>query len=80
MKQYKVTYKSFDMDDKPTIKIFDQWYEAEQWIQDEKQARIDHTVQHCPYHITEKDLADIEEQEHVLISVETIQQTKGSKL
>ncbi len=72
MKQYKVTYKSFDMDDQPTIKIFDQWYEAEQWIQDEKQARIDHTVQHCPYYITENDLADIEKQEHVLISVETI--------
>lgn len=71
-KQYKVTYKSFEMDNKPTIKIFDQWYEAEQWIQDEKQARIDHTIQHSPYHITEKDLADIEEQEHVLISVETI--------
>ena len=72
MKQYKVIYKSFDMDNKPVIKIFDQWHEAEEWIQNEKQARIDHTVQHSPYYITEKDLAKIEEQEHVLISVQTI--------
>jgi len=72
MKQYKVTYKAFDMDNKPLVKVFDQWYEAEQWIQDEKQARIDHTIQHCPYYINESDLADIERSEHSLISVEQI--------
>ena len=70
--RYKVTYKAFDMDDKPVIKFFDQWYEAEEWIQDEKQARIDHTIQHCPYYINESDLADIEEQEHCLINVQQV--------
>ena len=70
--KYQVTAKAFMYDDKPEIKVFDEWYEAEQWIQEEIECRVSWRVTHTPYYITEKDLADIEQEEASCIEVTQI--------
>ena len=69
---YKVTYASFPLDEKPVIKTFDEEYEAEEWLNDELQHRIDYTVQHSPYTISEKEYKEIEEYEYSLVRIEEI--------
>ena len=70
--QYQVTAKAFVYDDKPEIKVFDEWYEAEQWIQEEIESRVSWRVTHTPYYITEQDVADIEQEEASCIEVKQI--------
>ena len=67
---YKVTYAIDSLDTNPVIKIFESEYEAEEWLNDEVQHRIDYTVQHSPYTISEKEYKEIEEYEYSLVSIE----------
>ena len=69
---YKVTYASFPLDEKPVIKTFESEYEAEEWLNDEIQHRIDYTVQHSPYTISEKEYQEIQEYEYSLVRIEEI--------
>ena len=69
---YKVTYSIDSLDTKPVIKIFESEYEAEEWLNDEVQHRIDYTVQHSPYTISEKEYKEIEEYEYSLVRIEEI--------
>ena len=69
---YKVTYASFPLDEKPVIKTFDEHYEMEEWIFDEVQRRMDYVVQHSPYTISEKEYKEIEEYEYSLVKIEEI--------
>ena len=69
---YKVTYSIDSLDTKPVIKIFESEYEAEEWLNDEVQHRIDYTVQHSPYTISEKEYKEIEEYEYSLVRLEEI--------
>ena len=69
---YKVTYASFPLDEKPVIKTFEHEYEAEEWLNDEVQHRIDYTVQHSPYTISEKEYKEIEEYEYSLVRIEKL--------
>lgn len=71
-RNYKVSYSIDYLDPNPTIKYFDEWYEMQDWIYSEVQARIDHTVQHSPFFINEKDLKEIEEKEHSLVKIEEL--------
>jgi len=69
---YKVTYAIDSLDTKPVIKLFESEYEAEEWLNDEVQHRIDYTVQHSPYTISEKEYKEIEEYEYSLVRIEKL--------
>ena len=71
---YKVTYAIDSLDTKPVIKIFESEYEAEEWLNDEVQHRIDYTVQHSPFTISEEEYREIEEYEYSLVRIEEIKQ------
>ena len=73
---YKVTYASFPLDEKPVIKTFETEYEAEEWLHNEVQERMDYTVQHSPYTISEEEYRDIEEYEHTLVRIEKVESKK----
>ena len=73
---YKVTYASFPLDEKPVIKTFESEYEALEWLENEVQERIDYTVQHSPYTISEEEYREIEESEYTLIRIEKVELKK----
>ena len=69
---YKVIYPVDSLDTNPTIKIFNEEYEALEWVENEVQERIDYTVQHSPYSISEEEYKEIEEYEYSLVRIEKI--------
>ena len=69
---YKVTYAIDSLDTNPVIKTFETEYEAEEWLNDEVQHRIDYTVQHSPFTISEEEYREIEESEYSLIRIEEV--------
>ena len=69
---YKVTYAIDSLDTNPTIKTFDEEYEALEWLENEVQERMDYTVQHSPYTISEKEYQEIEENEYSLVRIEKL--------
>jgi hypothetical protein len=46
---WKVTYAVDSLDPNPTVKTFDEEYEAIDWLGDEMSRRVDHVVQHSLY-------------------------------
>ena len=68
--KYKVTYPTHEMDSKPTVKFFDLHDEAEDWIHEEVQRRVDFTVQHSSDTVSEEELKQIEEYEYYLVKFE----------
>ena len=72
---WKVTYSSDSLDPNPTIKIFDLWNELEDWINEEVQHRVQWTVDHSPYSISEEELEQIEEQEFSLVNIQNIKES-----
>ena len=73
---YKVIYPVDSLDSNPTIKIFNEEYEALEWLENEVQERIDYTVQHSPYTISEEEYRDIEEYEYSLVRIEKVESKK----
>ena len=73
---YKVTYAIDSLDTNPTIKIFEHEYEAEEWLHNEVQERMDYTVQHSPFTISEEEYRDIEEYEYSLVRLEKVDNKK----
>ena len=69
---YKVTYPVNHLDNNPTIKIFDEWYEMQDWISEEVNNRVQWTVDHSPYSISEEELEQLEEEEYSLINIKEI--------
>ena len=69
---YKVTYAIDSLDTNPTIKTFEHEYEAEEWLNDEVQRRMDYVVQHSPYTISEEEYREIEENEYTLVRIEKL--------
>ena len=69
---YKVTYAIDSLDPNPTIKIFEHEYEAEEWLHNEVQERMDYTVQHSPFSISEEEYKEIEENEYTLVRIEKL--------
>ena len=67
MENLKVTYYLNTglawVDPNPTIKYFEFFEDMEDWINEEVQRRVDFTVQHSPYTISEEELEEIEQQE-----------------
>ena len=71
--KYKVTYPCDEMDWKnPTVKYFAFHHEMEDWVHEEVQRRVDFTVQHSPYSVSEEELKEIEEYEWYLVKVEEV--------
>ena len=69
---YKVTYAIDSLDSNPTIKTFEHECEAEEWLYNEVQERIDYIVQHSPFTISEKEHQEIEENEYTLVRIEKL--------
>ena len=69
---YKVTYASFPLDEKPVIKTFESEYEAEEWLHNEVSERIDYIVQHSQYTISEEEYYEIEQNEYSLVRIEKL--------
>ena len=69
---YKVTYAIDSLDTKPVIKLFESEYEAEEWLHNEVQERIDYIVQHSPFAISEEEYKEIEENEYTLVRIEKL--------
>lgn len=67
---YKVTYAIDSLDNNPTIKIFNEEYEALEWVENEVQRRIDYIVQHSPFTISEEEYQQIEESEYSLVQIQ----------
>ena len=73
---YKVTYAIDSLDTNPVIKLFESEYEAEEWMNDEIQERMDYIVQHSQYTISEKEYQEIEEYEYSLVRLEKVESKK----
>lgn len=73
---YKVTYAIDSLDTKPVIKTFETEYEAEEWLHNEVQERINWTIEHSPFTISEKEYKEIEENEYSLVRIEKITSNK----
>ncbi len=72
IRKYKVTYKIDHLDNKPSVDYFDCFYEMQEFISSEIERRIQFTVDHSPYLLTESDLSDLKESENDLITIEEI--------
>ena len=73
---YKVTYAIDTFDPNPTVRTFEHEYEAEEWLHNEVQERMDYTVQHSPFTISEEEYQEIEEYEYSLVKIEKITSNK----
>jgi len=69
---YKVTYAIDSLDTQPVVKLFDEEYEAIEWMNDEIQRRIEYVVAHSQFSISEKRYKEIEENEHSLARIEKL--------
>mgnify|MGYP003144289670 CR=1 FL=1 len=69
---YKVTYAIDSLDTKPTIKFFENEFDAEEWLHNEVQERISWTIEHSPFTISEKEYEEIEENEYTLVRIEKL--------
>ena len=73
--KYKVThFKDCGawIDPNPTIEYFEEWDELEDYAYEETQRRIDLTVQHSPFTISEEEYKEIEEYEYSLLKIEEL--------
>jgi hypothetical protein len=66
----KVTYAIDTLDNSPVVEIFDTMSEAQDWVADEMQRRIDWTVSHSPYPISDDELDEMRETELTLVRIE----------
>ena len=69
---YKVTYAIDSLDTKPVIKIFENEHDAEEFLHESVQQRMDFIVQHSQYTISEKEYQEIEENEYTLVRIEKL--------
>jgi hypothetical protein len=65
----KVSYSIDIMDPNPTVKTFDTIDEAHDWIHQEVSERVEFTVSHSPYRMSESDIQDLEANEYALVSI-----------
>lgn len=69
---YRVTYAIDSLDPNPTIRIFEDEWEAHEFLSDAIASRIDYIVQHSPYSISEDEYDAISEMEHSLARIERV--------
>lgn len=64
-----VTYAIDSGDPNPSVEIFDTMNEAQDWISEEMEGRVEWIVSHSQYSIDEKELEDIRQNEWTLIRI-----------
>jgi len=69
---YRVTYAIDYLDPNPTVKLFEDEWEAHEWLSDAMASRVDYIVQHSQYSLSEDDLQAIEETEASLARIERV--------
>jgi hypothetical protein len=74
---YKVTYAIDSMDSNPTIKYFDLFDEAENWLHEEVQNRVQWCVDHSPYTISEEEHIHLQEEEYLLTRLEEVEKVNA---
>lgn len=65
----KVTYAIDTLDPNPTVELFDTMSEAQDWVADEMQRRIDWAVSHSPHPISDDELEEMQETELQLVRI-----------
>jgi hypothetical protein len=70
---YKVTIAIDYLDTDPTIKIFDFFDEAQDFITEEVSLRVQWFVDHSPYMISEEEREHQEEIEYTLVRLEEVE-------
>jgi len=70
--KYKVTYAIDSLDTQPVVKLFDNEFDAIEWMNDEIQRRISYVVEYSQFSISEKEYQEIEENEHTLVRIEKL--------
>lgn len=68
--KWVVTYAIDSLDPSPMVMSFDTWDEAQDWIAREVEQRVQYTVEHSPYYVTEEERDQMTETEACLVSVE----------
>lgn len=69
---YTVTYASDSLDPTPIVERFDEYWEAEEFIHEEVERRVDFLIQHSPYPISDKDRDEMRETEYSLVRLEVV--------
>tara|TARA_R110002020_G_scaffold133378_2_gene297579 strand:- start:480 stop:710 length:231 start_codon:yes stop_codon:yes gene_type:complete len=69
---YKVTYAIDHLDNNPIIKKFDDFDEMQDWISEEVNNRVQWSIDHSQFSISEEELKGIEEEEYSLITIQEI--------
>ena len=72
-RQYQVTAAVAALDPNPTIKIFDEFYEMQDWIEEEVANRMDWIVQHSQWTISNEEWYELQEEEYSLIQVKVLE-------
>ncbi len=75
-RQYQVTAAVAALDSNPTIKIFDEFYEMQDWIEEEVANRMDWIVQHSQWTISNEEWYELQEEEYSLIQVKVLEATQ----
>ena len=70
--KYKVTYSIDYLDPNLTTKIFDFHHEMEDWISEEVNNRVQWSIDHSSYSISEDERNSMEEIEYSLITIQEI--------
>ena len=64
-----VTYAIDSLDPNPTVELFDTMSEAQDWIAEEMERRIEWAVSHSPYPIRDDELDEMRETELQLVRI-----------
>ena len=70
--KYKVTYKIDSLDTNPSIEMFNDSNEMFDYIHEEVQRRINWSVEHSPYSLSDKDIKDLEAVEYSLVRIDEL--------
>lgn len=69
---YRVTYAIDSLDPDPIVKVFEDEWDASEWLLEKIQARINYQVQHSPYSLSEDEVDSLHEIETSLATIERI--------
>ena len=70
--KYKVTYKIDSLDTNPSAEMFNDKNEMFDYIHQEVERRINWSVEHSPYSLSDKDIKDLEAVEYSLVRIDEL--------
>jgi len=69
---YTVTIASDTLDPNPNIERFEEYWEAEEFIHEEVERRVNFLIEHSPYSISENEMDEMYETEYSLVRLEVV--------